>query len=156
LTHYAGCHNDVESPIDKDNHGVFFLNSSIRPLDVSDGVSHTLFIGEKVMDPQTDLGWMSGTRATLRNTGNRLNAELVKPRSSFGQIPLDEGKNGEAAAPIDPATFVGGFGSHHPSGINAAFGDSHVVLLSTNISETLLQQLGHRSDGKLLDMDDRY
>ena len=92
LTNYAGCHNDVESPIDKDNHGVFFLNSSIRTLDVTDGVSHTLFISEKILDPQTDLGWMSGTRATLRNTGNRLNGELAKLRSNFGQIPLDEDK----------------------------------------------------------------
>ena len=56
LTNYAGCHNDVESPIDKDNHGVFFLNSSIRTLDVTDGVSHTLFISEKVIGSTDRLG----------------------------------------------------------------------------------------------------
>jgi prepilin-type processing-associated H-X9-DG protein len=155
LTNYAACHNDVESPIDKDNHGVFFLNSSIRPLDVTDGVSHTLFICEKVTDPTIDLGWMSGTRATLRNTGTPLNKELAKPRTSnYGQIPLDEDENAEAG-PIDPKMFVGGFSSHHPGGVNAAFGDSHVGFLSGNMPDRLLQQLGHRADGQLPDMDEQ-
>ena len=30
LSTYAGCHNDVEAPIDVDNHGLLFLNSSVR------------------------------------------------------------------------------------------------------------------------------
>ena len=68
LTNYAGCHNDLEAPIDTDNTGSFFLNSSVKPNDVSDGTAHTLFIGEKFCEPDLDLGWMSGTRATLRNT----------------------------------------------------------------------------------------
>jgi prepilin-type N-terminal cleavage/methylation domain-containing protein len=66
---YAAVHHDVEAPIDEDNHGVFFLNSRVTYDDVSDGPSHTLFIGEKRFFQENDLGWMSGTRATLRNTG---------------------------------------------------------------------------------------
>ncbi len=65
---YAGVHNDQEVPIDVDNNGVFFLNSSIRYDDVVDGLSNTIVIGEKAT-LQGDLGWMSGTRATLRNLG---------------------------------------------------------------------------------------
>ena len=72
---YAGVHHDVEAPIDTDNHGTFFLNSHLRTDDVTDGPSHTLYIGEKLSDPN-DLGWMSGTRATLRNTGSPLNSVL--------------------------------------------------------------------------------
>ena len=75
ISSYAGCHHDVEAPIDADNHGVFFLNSRLRYEDISDGASHTIFIGEKLSEPD-DLGWMSGTRATLRNTGTPLNANL--------------------------------------------------------------------------------
>jgi type II secretory pathway pseudopilin PulG len=159
LTTYAGCHNDEEAPIDKDNHGIFFLNSAIRPLDVTDGVSHTLFISEKVMDPKTDLGWMSGTRATLRNTGTPLNAEVGQRRRGAygqnGQIPLDE-DNAQPAGPVDPVLFVGGFSSHHPGGVNAAFGDSSVQFLSANISPEILKQLANRADGKLPSKDDRY
>ena len=59
-SNYAGCHHDVEASIADDNRGVLFLNSHVRREDVSDGVSHTLFVAEKVVDPD-DLGWMSGT-----------------------------------------------------------------------------------------------
>jgi prepilin-type N-terminal cleavage/methylation domain-containing protein/prepilin-type processing-associated H-X9-DG protein len=69
---YAAVHHDVEAPIDADNHGVFFLNSRIRYQDVSDGTAWTLFLGEKFTE-QGDLGWMSGTNATLRNTGTAPN-----------------------------------------------------------------------------------
>jgi prepilin-type N-terminal cleavage/methylation domain-containing protein/prepilin-type processing-associated H-X9-DG protein len=70
---YAANHHDVEAAIDTNNNGVFFLNSHIRYIDVSDGSSQTLFIGEKLPDVG-DLGWMSGTRASLRNTGTPINA----------------------------------------------------------------------------------
>jgi prepilin-type N-terminal cleavage/methylation domain-containing protein/prepilin-type processing-associated H-X9-DG protein len=70
---YAAVHNDVEAPIDTTNNGVFFLNSRIRYFDLKDGSSNTLFFGEKITFAG-DLGWMSGTRATLRNTGVRINA----------------------------------------------------------------------------------
>ena len=68
---YAGVHHDFEAPIDTHNHGVFFLNSRIRYEDLWDGSSRTLFIGEK-WTPRGDLGWMSGTRATLRNAGSAI------------------------------------------------------------------------------------
>lgn len=78
---YAGVHHDVEAPIDIDNHGVFFANSRVRRIDVGDGLSHTIFIGEKVADA-VDFGWMSGTRSTLRNTGSPLN--VVGKRGKAG------------------------------------------------------------------------
>jgi prepilin-type N-terminal cleavage/methylation domain-containing protein/prepilin-type processing-associated H-X9-DG protein len=70
---YAGLQHDLEAPIDATNDGVFFLNSRVRYQDVSDGSSQTFFIGEKLATAG-DLGWMSGTRAILRNTGTPLNA----------------------------------------------------------------------------------
>ena len=72
---YAAVHNDMELPIDVDNNGVFYLNSRVRQADVLDGTSQTIFLGEKITLPG-DLGWMSGTRATLRNMGSPLNAGL--------------------------------------------------------------------------------
>jgi len=73
---YAGLHHDVEAPIDVDNNGVFFLNSRVTYDDITDGSAYTLFVGEKYIE-QGDLGWMSGTRATLRNTGVPLNASAA-------------------------------------------------------------------------------
>jgi type II secretory pathway pseudopilin PulG len=66
-SNYAACHHDVEAPIASDNHGVFFLNSRVRFSDILDGSSNTIFLGEKLVEAG-DLGWMSGTRATLRNS----------------------------------------------------------------------------------------
>ncbi len=77
---YAGVHNDIEAPIDVTNNGTFFLNSRVSYFDLKDGSSHTLFIGEKEIY-QGDLGWMSGTRATLRNTGIRINSAKRSSRT---------------------------------------------------------------------------
>ncbi|MFO0916088.1 MAG: DUF1559 domain-containing protein [Pirellulales bacterium] len=74
-SNYAGCHHDVEAQIAEDNHGVLFLNSHIRLEDIRDGQEFTLLFGEKEIEPN-DLGWLSGTRATLRNTGTPLNTRL--------------------------------------------------------------------------------
>lgn len=137
-TTYAGCHHDVEAPIDADNNGVFYLNSRIRFDDIEDGSSNTIFIGE-VADP-SELGWISGTRATLRNTG-----------SIQGRL-----NNRNSALPIannEDLLFVGGFGSFHTGGANFAFGDGSIRFLSASISQTLFQKLGHRSDGQMLDLD---
>jgi prepilin-type N-terminal cleavage/methylation domain-containing protein/prepilin-type processing-associated H-X9-DG protein len=73
---YAGVHHDTEKPIDADDNGVFFLNSRLRYDDVTDGSAHTLYLGEKIADGW-DLHWMSGTRATLRNTGSAINAMTI-------------------------------------------------------------------------------
>ena len=133
VSNYAGCHNDVEKPIDADNNGVLFLNSSISPDDVTDGVSHTIFVGEKVVEPG-DLGWMSGTRATLRNTGTP---------------PLRPDDIAAQPAPKSDL-YVGGFSSYHAGVCNFLFGDERTDSISTSIDMKILRQLGNRADGELL------
>ncbi len=68
---YAGCHNDVDASIDSNNHGVLYLNSRVRYDEIVDGTNQTILLGE-ITDAAT-LGWVSGTRSTLRNTGVPLN-----------------------------------------------------------------------------------
>lgn len=145
-TSYAGCHHDLSAPIDATNNGVFFLNSSIGYDDITDGSSHTIFIGEKVSNQETDLGWMSGTRWTLRNTGTPLNTDRHRGRRQPNDDPDDPGAT--------DAKFVGGFSSYHPGGGQFAFGDGHVGFLPENTDADVYQQLGHRADGKLLSRKD--
>jgi prepilin-type processing-associated H-X9-DG protein len=140
VSSYAACHHDVEAPIANNNAGVFFHNSAITPKAVRDGLSQTIFLGEKAVEVggRTELGWMSGTRATLRNTGNAVSA------AAAGVLA------GGAPPPDDPPTFVGGFSSVHPGTVSFAFGDGHVASLSASVNPAILTQLGHRADGKLL------
>ncbi|MHB1036494.1 MAG: DUF1559 domain-containing protein [Pirellulales bacterium] len=161
---YAGCQNDVEAPIAEDNHGVFFLNSHVRYRDIEDGASQTIFVGEKRIEERTDSptfhhdrsaqdeedgglsSWASGTRSTLRNTGSPITIGNRQPNLAVEDKPADE----KAAEKL--LLRVGGFGSFHPGGVLFSFGDGSVHFLSENIDATLLQQLGNRADGKLLDM----
>jgi prepilin-type N-terminal cleavage/methylation domain-containing protein/prepilin-type processing-associated H-X9-DG protein len=160
-SNYAGVHHDLEAPIDANNHGVFFLNSKVRHDDVSDGLAHTLFLGEKLIEPN-DLGWISGTRATLRNAGGGLDS--AQQIAALGPFPLPPAADGEVADPAkatdaakpvppaatpDPALAVGGFASYHVAGVNFAFGDGSVRFVPESINDQILQQLAHRSDGKL-------
>ncbi len=84
FTNYAGVHDSREVPIDVTNNGVLYLNSAVRFDDIVDGAAHTIFVGEKLPDA-TELGWVSGTRATLRNLGSPFSASLG--RLPFGQLP---------------------------------------------------------------------
>ena len=140
-TNYAGCHNDVEAPIDVNNTGVLYLNSRIRYEDIKDGTSSTIFVGEKVIDP-TDLGWASGTRSTLRNTDK-------PPGGRFGRGPGATG----SPIPEEPPDPVGGFSSYHPGGANFAFGDGSVRFLKGSIDPGVFRLLGNRADGEVISED---
>ena len=132
---YAGCHNDAKAPIDVDQNGVLFLNSSVRFEQIRDGSTNTIFIGEK-LDRKVSLGWVSGTRETLRNTG------------SF-EKPADRWEDQQNENP-QPPNAVGGFGSYHTGGAQFVLGDGSVRFISLNINPEVFKHLGNRADGELL------
>ena len=151
-SNYAACHHDVEAPIDVDNHGVMYLNSHVSHRDVADGATHTIYVGEKLVTG-IDNGWMSGTRATLRNTGTAINAGVGRVGYG-GRVQYGDGGDAEDVenrGPVDPSLEVGGFSSEHPSGANFLFGDGSVQFLTEQIDRGVYQQLGHRADGKLIE-----
>jgi prepilin-type N-terminal cleavage/methylation domain-containing protein/prepilin-type processing-associated H-X9-DG protein len=273
FSNYAGCHNDVEAPINTDNTGVMFLNSAVTRDDLKDGSAYTLLVGEKFVN-ESDLGWLSGSPATLRNTGHPINSQgrnrwgggtppWVHPASygeydewttdemnvdeSYGgmydgevgmggemggemmaegeaveidpetgevveaeevieeQIQEEESQPAEEAATDDPTEptkeeivedvaeegvaeegvvdlqqasgqekvdaegrlpwgaqggnpqkplYVGGFDSSHVSGCNFAFCDGSVQFIADSISKSVLQRLGNRSDGNIVNGDE--
>lgn len=148
LTTYAGVHDGRAVPIDVDNHGVLYLNSHVRSDDLRDGLSHTLIVGE-FKPSLTDLGWASGTRSSLRNTG-----VIINQTPGAGPYPNDPKVNAPAwdATQLEP----GGFGSQHAGGAQFSLADGSVRFISENISLTLLQQLGERADGTPRDSDSRF
>jgi prepilin-type N-terminal cleavage/methylation domain-containing protein/prepilin-type processing-associated H-X9-DG protein len=152
---YAACHHDAEKPIGARDRGVFFLNSRVRHEDITDGTSHTIFLGEKLRNA-LDLGWASGTRASLRNVGTRIN----NPDLLYGTgpiLPWSEEDSIEGTPPPlpDPANprLVGGFASRHSGGANFAFGDGAVRFLTSGINRAIFRRLAARADGEMIDDD---
>jgi prepilin-type N-terminal cleavage/methylation domain-containing protein/prepilin-type processing-associated H-X9-DG protein len=169
---FAACHNDVEAPIDVKNTGVFFLNSHVRLDEIDDGLAHTIFVGEKKGGAGDELGWASGTRSTLRNTGTPINgtslgsidfspyaaalAEGTVILPAEGAPPLRDDEIPPEARPkrVVPA-LVGGFSSFHPHGANFLFGDGSVRFLKQSINSRVYRWLGARNDGQLVS-DDQF
>ena len=137
---YVGCHHDVEAPIDDDNHGLLFLNSKVQYSEIYDGSSATILLGEALTSPDS-LGWVSGTRATLRNT-----SAIESPRPLLGSPTAAAQDEKEKVGSL----VVGGFGSHHPGGLNVNFADGSTRYLSQNTEPTVLRQLGNRADGEIM------
>ena len=140
------------------NNGVFFLNSRVRVIDVYDGLAQTVFVGE--VPRSSPLGWVSGTRSTLRNTGqpiNRLDFKAAEEASPGSPLPRDlsmrEFEQMIASGQRNCALFVGGFGSQHSGGANFAFGDGSVRFLRETIDKAVYQRLGNRADGEIIDDD---
>lgn len=149
---YAGVHHDVEAPIDVDNHGVLFLNSKILFDDLRDGSAYTLFVGEKITR-EDDLGWLSGTRATLRNTGRAINLDAGASAPFNSRLGSSVGDGEPDMTFYEPIDFddplaVGGFGSYHPAIAMFALGDGAVNAISEDVDPMYFQQMGHRSDGQ--------
>ncbi len=134
---YAGSHHDGESPIDDDNNGVLFLNSKIRYAEITDGSSQTILLGE-MLPNRTHLGWVSGTRSTLRNAG-----EFGKRKTQGLPSDADESV---ALGPFD----VGGFNSHHMGGAQFTLADGSIKFFTHSIDEKLFKQLANRADGEII------
>ena len=161
-TNYFGVHNDFETPIDVNQNGVLFLNSSIRYEQIRDGSSNTPFVVEgRRMNPNSDLGWMSGTRSSLRNL------VIAAPNGSSGAVGSTIGDNFESHPKRSNGSnasdgkremsnietgreTVGGAGSSHGGGLFLVLkGDGAVHAISESIDPKTLRNLAHRADGEM-------
>lgn len=151
---YAGCHHDVEAPIDVDNNGVLFLNSSVRFRDILDGRQHTIFAGEALTAGA--FPWWSGTNATLRNVGAPLSShedDAVAAANYERELRQLRGDNlAEAQRSADSSTpqSVGGFGAVHVGGAYFVFGGGAVRFLASAIDPPILRWLANRRDGQVI------
>ncbi|MEM6688115.1 MAG: DUF1559 domain-containing protein [Planctomycetota bacterium] len=155
ISSYAGCYGGSETPIDEDSRGVFRQNDPVRMSDITDGASHTLAVSE-AWSGVDSLGWMVGTRSTLRNTDHPVNewrqwldqaglselekAVVAENQMRVGVPPLRE---------IDPL-YVGGFASAHVGGVNAALMDGAVGFFTPFVDPKLWSYYGHRDDNEIM------
>ena len=157
---YAGCHHDTNAAIDTSNRGVLYLNSRVRYDEIGDGTAQTILLGE-ILGGAT-LGWASGTRSTLRNTGVPLNereskAVSGKAANAFVQHNpremLYETIGAMAEAAIWPVEQTGGFASFHGPSCNFLFCDGSVRLMQQSINTRVYRLLANRADGDPISSD---
>lgn len=142
VSSYVGCTGGIDEPIGENNTGLFFLNSSISYKQIRDGTSYTIMLSERDVNEVTnrpDLGWMSGTSATLRHS--------VFPTIATTTLGNSVTDQPEQSIDYPSEQLTGGFSSPH-SQINVAYADGSVAVL--NGAGQLGRQLGCRSDGELM------
>jgi prepilin-type processing-associated H-X9-DG protein len=113
------------------NTGPFLYAIERRIRQVTDGLSHTAFVGE-VLDPHTRISsniWTMGSRHgdCLRTTENSLNT--LPGEGSIITSGATAGQNGA-------------FGSRHSQGALFAFGDGHVKFVTDTIDHSTYNSLG--------------
>lgn len=137
ISDYAGCHASQSVPIDVNNDGLLYLNSSEKLDEIPDGAATTILVGEK-QQLAIDSGFLTGDYSTLRNTGASLNA--------FYQGAL----RGAQAQDADEDVNARGFASHHTGVSNFLMADGSSRAVSHQIDNGVLQKLGSRNDGSLV------
>ncbi len=157
-TNYSGVHNDFETPIDVNQNGVLFLNSSIRYEQIRDGSSNTLFVIESRIDHARDLGWISGTRSSLRNVVRAVPVGQPNSRAGAGGGGWELHANRKDGITLKQELAdleagretVGGIGSNHIGNLFMVLkGDGAVYAMSLNTDPKTLRNLANRSDGEL-------
>jgi prepilin-type N-terminal cleavage/methylation domain-containing protein/prepilin-type processing-associated H-X9-DG protein len=135
-----------------DNNGAFIRNRHLRIADISDGLSNTLFVGERATN-------MSSTTWTGAVTNG------VVPAQRYPD-PLDRLSNAEGAPalvlahgsrdhlPNNPLVFdADATSSYHISGVNFLFGDGSVQSISNTINGTVFEALLTRAGGEAVSED---
>jgi len=123
-----------------------------RPIDISDGMSNTIFIGEMIA------AWNSHAQPVATNpyimTGSWLRANSGSSRGSTLppiNMRTDLQVSGCGSEPLrswDNYSLSFGFKSMHNGGANFLFGDGSVKFISDKIDHKTYQYLGCRNDGQ--------
>jgi prepilin-type N-terminal cleavage/methylation domain-containing protein/prepilin-type processing-associated H-X9-DG protein len=145
FSNYVGMFGTDEITDDPDNgSGIFYRNSRVRVLQISDGTSNTLAVGER----SSDLAYSTWTGAVP--------GALVPPRRPSvlgpeGAGVLCLGHTGPAAeghTPNNPTNHVDDFASRHTQGVNFLFADGSVRIIDNNVNPAVWEALGTRAGGE--------
>jgi prepilin-type N-terminal cleavage/methylation domain-containing protein/prepilin-type processing-associated H-X9-DG protein len=159
---YAACvGNDLSDVADATGLGAFFRNSSVRMNDVTDGTSHTLFIGEKAWAVARGT-WVGAVKNSVIQRGP-LNSCPGSPLASTPAPGLVLAHAHLNNAQSDTDGGLDDFSSLHSRGSNFAFVDGSVRFLRTvpgdnpdgsyTNDSVIFQALGTRAGAEIVPTD---
>jgi len=127
--------------------GVFYRNSRTRVADVTDGLSNTLFVGER----GTKLASMTWLGA-IYGSGVPRNPLTGSPSAWDGEGAavhiLGHASSEPGHTPNGPSGHVDDFGSFHPTGVLFLRGDGSVRILNDSINSAVYQAMVTRAGGE--------
>lgn len=138
--------------------GVFFRNSGIGLRDVRDGLSQTMFVGERCRRLNYGRGyatWVGSiTPAALYSCGGAIDPDAPPGQNGcWKEDPsgMTLGHTGEGKGPGAANGDINQFLSEHGWGCNFLFGDGHVRFISGSIDYNLYKAMSTRDGGELVD-----
>lgn len=115
--------------------GLFYHNSNTRFRDITDGLSQTLFVGERKTDPNFD--WYSTWVGAV-----------PEGAETFARV-----LGATDHVPNDPAAHFDDFSSNHVGGAQFVFGDGRVRFISENIDLGVYRSLSSIKGGEVTSFD---
>jgi prepilin-type N-terminal cleavage/methylation domain-containing protein/prepilin-type processing-associated H-X9-DG protein len=162
FTEYLGVSGlGFNPPNNVDTSGVFFRLSKIRIAEVTDGLTNTLFVGERPPSQDLDFGWwFAGAGVDLQHTQNGTGDVVLGARETrywqycsnhntdpaACQIP---NKVGLQPGSLNDTCDQAHFWSLHSNGANFLLGDGSVRFVNYSYDQ-ILQQLSTRAGGETL------
>lgn len=137
----------IEAKQNAIGNGVFYRNSKTRLSAITDGLSNTLFVGERA----SNLARASWTGSVSQGV-----VPATPPSVPAGDAPvLTLGHTSDVAGTYLPnsLTNVAGFSSFHPGVVNFLFGDGSVRPIHDSISPATWSALGSRAGGEVVGED---
>jgi type II secretory pathway pseudopilin PulG len=145
---YVGMYGSSEPTENPDSgEGIFYRGSKVRIVDITDGTSNTIAVGERA----SNLCYSTWTGAV---TGGVVVNRSGVPGSANSEDPLfvlgHTGTVPEGQSPNNRLGYVDDFTSMHPGGLNFLIADGSVRFIKNSISIPTWVGLGTRAGGEVL------
>jgi len=130
-----------------DNNGAFIRNQSLRIADITDGLSNTLFIGERCTN-MSNTTWVGAVQGSVV-PDLRYSDLADQLASAEGDSALVLAHGSTTHLPNNPLVFdADATASFHMAGVNFLFGDGSVQTINNTIDPNVYQALCTRNGGE--------